>query len=113
MKRTLLLLLFAAGVSLTQSCNSTKVFAGKTKVFLEKHNAQETHVFNPATGESKFKASIQSLYDSTSTSKLCQKFDVLLHFTTGGVEVDADCAGAGQTITEAFKNLLGSIRFNK
>jgi hypothetical protein len=109
MKKVLLAISVIAVLFTASSCNSTKSLTS----FLTKHNFKETHTINPATGQAKIHASIDSLYDYSKVVELCDTADVTFHISKGSIVVDADCTGAGETLVAIFKKIISKINFIK
>jgi len=106
------LLLFAAVLALltVSSCTSTR----NTLVdYLTQHNFQQTHQLNPVTGTTKFKASIDSLYDYTKVAQVCDTANITLVIARGRVEIEADCTNAGEDLVAILKKLLAKIELLK
>lgn len=104
---------FLALTAMLSACSSYKNATGVVKDYLVKHDAKESHVFNPVTGETKFHGSIDSLYDFSKVAELCDTADITLHISRGSIVVDATCDGAGQTFVEMLQNLWANIQFRK
>ena len=111
MKKVLLAISVIAVLFTASSCNSTSTKS--LSKFLTKHNFKETHTINPATGQAKFHASIDSLYDYSKVVELCDTADVTFHISRGSIVVDADCTGAGETLVDIFKKIISKINFIK
>lgn len=94
-------------LSFMPSCNLQK----QVPQYLAKHNFVETHTLNPVTGETKFHASIETLYDTSKVAEMCSTADVCLHISQGSVVVDADCRGMGEKVYDVIKKLVSKIQF--
>lgn len=98
------ILLFTAS-----SCNVYK----QIPAYLDKHDFQEQHSVNPQTGANQFYASIDSLYDYSKVTEVCDTADVTFHISQGKVEVYANCTSGGTRLVEILKTLLSKIDFWK
>lgn len=93
------------------SCNSTKLVNNSVQNFLDKHHFQETHTLNPATGETRFTASIDSLYDYSKVQAICAQADICMRISQGRIEIEANCDEGGEKLSELIKKLFAQIKF--
>ena len=110
MKKVFFLLLLVA--TALSSCKSTSTMAG-FQSFLDKHHFQETHYINPATGQTTFTATLDSLYDYREVAKVCDTSVICINISRARVSVQADCSNGGKTVMETLYALWQKINFFK
>lgn len=114
MKKIIKFLTIAIALS---GCNSTKLFTDSTKKFLVDHNVQASVTPNPATGTTKFYASIDSLYPNSveKIKAIAPQADVIYKISEGKIILQGEAKGVldADKIAELYVAVIKAISFWK
>lgn len=112
MKNVLLFIVLTIALS---SCNTSKTLTTATKNFLNKHHFEATVKPNPVTGTTRFKASIDSLYDVSKIKGIARQADITFKIADAKVIVEGEAVGIldADKIAELYKSVISSISFWK
>lgn len=111
MKTVIVFLFIAVAFS---SCTTQKLI-NATKTFMIKHNVEASVKPNQFTNTTHFKASIDSLYNTTELKKIAPRADVTFKVSDAKVIIEGDAVGSldSDKIVELFKALYEQIKFWK